>query len=165
MQLYKLSENYQRAVFELSAMLDSGEIDEQTMLDTLEGVQGEVTEKCINTGLHIKNLRSDLSQLEAVKKEFEAKIKATKSAIDFYENYLDKHMQKAHLPEASNEYVTIKYKKLPDIVECEEAPAEFSIIVPETRKPDKNKIKDALKSGQNLEFAKLVTGRTKLDIK
>lgn len=164
-QLYKLSDNYQKAVFELSAMLESGDIDSDTMTDTLEGVQGELLDKCINTGLHIKNLRSDLTQLESVKKEFEARIKSVKSSLEFFERYLDTNMQASKIPTVSNDYVQIKYKKLPDIVECLEAPAEFSIVVPETSKPDKKKIKDALVSGLELSFAKMIINRTKLDIK
>jgi hypothetical protein len=168
MQLYKLSDNYQRAVIDIEAMFEAGDIDQTTLADTLEGLEGDVKDKAINVALHIKNLRSDLAQLEEAKKSFDARIKQAKSSLEFYEGYLDTNLVKSGITEIKTDTVLIKYKKLPDIVEVAPdavIPDGFARIIPESREPDKRAILDALKIGATLDFASLITGRTKLEIK
>lgn len=166
MQLYKLADNYREAVIGMTELLDSGEITEQDMADTLEGISGEVQDKAINTALHIKNLRSDLSQVEEARKAFDDRAKAIKKSLDFFEHYLDDNLKKAGIDNLSHQMVTVKYKKLPPIVDVSgDVPEQYQRIIPEKREPDKKAIGDALKSGEHLDFASLITGRTKLDIK
>lgn len=168
MQLYKLSDNYQRAVIDIEAMFEAGDIDQTTLADTLEGLEGEVKDKAINVALHIKNLRSDLAQLEDAKKSFDARIKQTKSSLEFYEGYLDTNLVKSGISEIKTDKVVIKYKKLPDVVEVAPdavIPDDFARIIPESREPDKRAIMEVLKTGAELGFASLITGRTKLEIK
>lgn len=166
MQLYKLADHYQQAAAEIQNLFDAGEIDFAAVTDTLEGLEGEVKDKAINVGLHIKNLRSDIEQLENAKASFDARIKAAKSSLDFYENYLDLNLQKSGISEIKTDYLCIKYKKLPAIVEVTgDVPAEFQRVIPEKREPDKRAISDALKAGNALPFAALIEGRTKLEVK
>jgi len=166
MQLYKLADNYTEALQTIQALFESGEIDGDSAADTIEGLQGELQEKAINVALHIKNLRSDLEQLELAKKSFDSRIKSVESSLEFYESYLDNNMQKAGLQELKTAQVLVKYKKLPAIVEITgEVPAEFQRVVPETREPDKRAIGEALKAGIEVIGALLVDGRTRLEIK
>ena len=166
MQLYKLTDEYAAAVRNLESMFEAGDIDQAALSDTMEAMVGDVRDKAINVALHIKNLRSDLEQLEAVKAEYDARAKATKKQLEFYEGYLDTNMQKAGITEIKADYCQIKYKALPPVVEITgEVPVEFCRVIPEKREPDKASIKDAIKAGSELPFAALVTGRTKLEVK
>jgi hypothetical protein len=167
MQLYKLTDEYAAAVRNLEAMFEAGDIDQSALSDTMEAMVGDVRDKAVNVALHIKNLRSDLEQLKAVKAEFDAKAKAVEKQIDFYENYLDTNLQKAGMTDPIRDaYCYIGYKALPPIVEITgEVPVEYCRIVPEKREPDKVAIKDAIKSGADLGFASLITGRTRLEVK
>lgn len=166
MQLYKLTDEYAAAMRILDAMLEAGDIDESALSDTIEAMVGDVKDKAISVALHIKNLRSDVEQLEAVKAEFVARIKTTTKQLEFYEGYLDSNMQKAGLTEVKSAYCQIKYKALPPIVEITgEVPIEYCRVIPEKREPDKVAIKDAIKSGADLGFASLLIGRTKLEVK
>jgi uncharacterized protein Yka (UPF0111/DUF47 family) len=166
MQLYKLTDEYAAAVRNLEAMFEAGDIDQSALSDTMEAMVGDVRDKAVNVALHIKNLRSDLEQLKAVKAEFDAKSKAVEKQIEFYEGYLDTNLQKAGLTEVKSDYCQIKYKALPPIVEITgEVPDQYVRIIPEKREPDKVAIKDAIKSGADLGFASLITGRTKLEVK
>lgn len=166
MQLYKLAENYMEAVRSLEQMLEAGDIDKNALVDTLEGLGGEIKDKAVNVALHIKNLRSDLEQLENAKASFDSRIKSTKASLEFYEGYLDNNLVKAGINEIKSDFVVIKYRSLPAIVDITgEVPAEFQRVIPESREPDKKAILTALKSGQTFEFANLVEGRTKLEIK
>ena len=167
MQLYKLTDEYAAAVRNLEALFDAGDIDQSALSDTMEAMVGDVRDKAVNVALHIKNLRSDLEQLKAVKAEFDAKAKAVEKQIDFCEFYLDTNLQKAGITGPIREaYCYIGYKALPPIVEITgEVPVEYCRIVPEKREPDKVAIKDAIKSGADLGFASLITGRTRLEVK
>lgn len=165
MKLYELSEQYVDALDTLEGLLLEGEIDQEAFNNTMEGLEGEVKDKAVNVALHIKNIKSDIEQLAKAKKEFEAKQKSKESQLEFYTQYLDFHMRATGLNEVGNEYVTVKYRKLPDVVECAGAPPEYSIIVPESSKPDKVRIKEAIQSGVELPFARLITGRLGLSIK
>jgi hypothetical protein len=166
MQLYKLTDHYAAAVRNLESMFEAGDIDQSALTDTMEAMVGDVREKAVNVGLHIKNLRSDVEQLEGVKAEFDARIKAAKKQLEFYEGYLDANMQKAGLTEVKSDYCQIKYKALPPIVEITgEVPDQYMRVIPEKREPDKVAIKDAIKSGFALPFAAMITGRIKLEVK
>jgi hypothetical protein len=166
MQLYKLADNYAKAIRAIESMVEAGELNTETAADTLEGLQGELKDKAINVALHIKNLRSDLAQLEDAKKSFDARIKAAEASLAFYEQYLDANMQKSGLVELKTPEVLVKYKKLPAIVDITgEVPEPFQRVIPEKREPDKRAIGDALKAGQVLDFAALIEGRTKLEVK
>lgn len=164
MQLYKLTDEFQEAVGNLNEAFAAGDLDERTLEDTMEALEGEMQDKCINVGLHIKNLRSDVDQLKNAKDEFALKQKRAQKQLDFYEYYLDHNMQKTGMKKAGNEYVDIKYRNLPDTVVCTAAPVEYSIVVPESSKPDKRKIKEALVNGESLSFATLLTGRQGLSV-
>ena len=166
MQLYRLTDEYAAAVRNLESMFEAGDIDQSALSDTMEAMVGDVRDKAINVALHIKNLRSDLAQLEDAKKSFDARIKAAESSLAFYEQYLDANMQKSGLVELKTPEVLVKYKKLPAIVDITgEVPEPFQRVIPEKREPDKRAIGEALKAGQVLDFAALIEGRTKLEVK
>ena len=166
MQLYRLTDEYAAAVRNLESMFEAGDIDQSALSDTMEAMVGEVKDKAINVALHIKNLRSDLAQLEDAKKSFDARIKAVESSLTFYEQYLDANMQKSGLVELKTPEVLVKYTKLPAIVNITgEVPEPFQRVIPEKREPDKRAIGEALKAGQVLDFAALIEGRTKMEVK
>ena len=62
MNLYELTEQYD----EVMSLLYDGETDEQTILDTLESIDGEIEDKADNYAKIIKNM---LGEAEAVKRE------------------------------------------------------------------------------------------------
>lgn len=166
MQLYKLADGYTEAAKAISAMVEAGELDAVSAADTLEGLGGDLQDKAINTALHIKNLRSDIEQLESAKKAFDARIKAAQSELDFFESYLDANLRKAGINEIKSAMAVIKYKKLPAIVEVTgDVPDQYQRVIPEKREPDKRAIAEALKQGLEVSGAQLIDGRTKLEIK
>ena len=164
--LYKLSNDFRAAMDNMKAMLENEDIDQAAYQDTMDGLTGELTDKCVNVGLHIKNLRSDVSELEQASKEFQARLKKAKSNLEFYENYLERHMIEHDIDKLETAMIELSFKKLPDLVEVDgDVPVEYSRVIPESHAPDKKAIADALKSGEELDFAHFVTGRKKLNIK
>jgi len=164
--LYALSYEYRQAIENVQVMYNHGDIEQDVMEDAIDAAGEDLRKKCINVGLHIKNVRSDLKQFEGVVSEYQAKVKRIEAILAFYENYLDVHMKKSGLTDVSNQYVNVKYRKLPDKVECgNHVTREFSITVPESSRPDKKKIKDFLENCGSLPFARMITDRTKLMVK
>ena len=170
MQLYKLSEEAQSALSNMKAMLENEEIDAETYNDTMEALTGELTDKVVNVGLHIKNLRAEAEGLKNAALEFAKRKKSVDSNIEFYEGYLFKHMQANHIETAGNEYIALKVKKLPDMVQVG-YPALLSADlflpakpVPE-RQPDKKAILAAFKKDGFVDGAELITDRKALSIK
>ena len=64
MRLYQLTEQYE----EIINLLYDGETDEQTILDTLESIEGEIEDKADN---YAKMIKSMLADAEVIKKEEE----------------------------------------------------------------------------------------------
>jgi hypothetical protein len=165
-QLYKIADEHRDAIEALGAMLEAGEIDRDSHDDTLSAFQADTEEKAANVALFIKNMRSDHEQLKAATAELAEKAKALQSRIEWYENYLETNLRKSGIESIKSTYAEVKFKNLPPIVEITGAiPAEFERVIPEKREPDKRKIAEALKAGNAVDGAELITGRTKLEIK
>ena len=169
MQLYKLSEEAQAAMSNMKAMLESEEIDAETYNDTMEALTGELVDKVVNVGLHIKNLRAESQALKDASAEFAKRQKSIESNIDFYEGYLFKHMQANSIEKAGNEYIELKVKKMPDMVQINDSASLpdhcFLPVKPPVPAPNKKFILAALKSGDVIDGAELITDRKSLSIK
>ena len=66
MKLYEISDDYLARVQMLDEHLDSGQIDEQMYLDTLDSLDGEFTEKGLNIGKLIKTWEAEELALKDV---------------------------------------------------------------------------------------------------
>ena len=103
--LYELSEQYEylqdmlqqiyeeRDHVEMAGVEDPETVDQQTILDTLEGIDGEIEEKADNIAKMIMNNKS---RIEALKKEEErlcARRKACENSLDFLKKYLQGNLE------------------------------------------------------------------------
>ena len=61
MKLYELTEQYEEVI----NLLYDGETDEQTILDTLESIEGEIEDKADNYARIIKNLTAEAEMVKA----------------------------------------------------------------------------------------------------
>jgi malonyl CoA-acyl carrier protein transacylase len=91
MSLYKITESYA----ELQAMAESGEVDAQTIADTLEGINGDATDKIANTLKVIENLSLIESGAREEAKRLQAIAKARKSEIDRLRDGIALYMSKS----------------------------------------------------------------------
>ena len=83
--LYELTNGYKRAFTELESLLDSGEIDEQSVKDTLIGVGGECKNKIFNVAKHVLNMKDDLLSISNEKKRLQIRSERIKKSISYYE--------------------------------------------------------------------------------
>ena len=159
MQLYKLTEEYTRFV----DAVDSGEIPEEAILDTLDAISGELNEKAENIALVIKNLRAEAEAIKAEEVKLKERREAKEREAERIKFYLSRCMQTADIRKLETPTVRISFRRT-ESVEIEEGKeADFVkwaqttgredlISVRTEVKPVKAAIKDLIKAGDTVAF-------------
>ncbi|WP_317366367.1 siphovirus Gp157 family protein [uncultured Tyzzerella sp.] len=160
--IYEIMGDY-NTLFEMSSDEEMPkELFEQMLKDTKESIDFSLEEKAYSYAKVCKNLAYNRSLLEGqekfLKEELErlqSKIKSSKSNEKCIKDTLLEAMQLADIPRFKNDIFTIYQSKniSVEVLDCEKALKQdlASIEI----KPDKDKIKRKLQSGENLDFAKL----------
>ncbi|MCO7172525.1 siphovirus Gp157 family protein [[Clostridium] scindens] len=164
MNLYELTEQYD----EVMSLLYDGETDEQTILDTLESIDGEIEDKADNYAKIIKNM---LGEAEAVKREKD-RLQARQQALESRARWLKDTLQ------ANLEFIgKTKFKtalfsfsvsqnggKQPLAIteNIEEIPGKY--LIAQKPVPNKDAIRELLQS-REVEWAKLEPYGTHLNIR
>ena len=154
--LYTIASQY-RADLESLSDLD---LPPEVVADTVEGMQGEVSDKLravIAYSLELDVLAAGASDAA---KRMADRAKSLKSRVDWLREYALSAMQQTGIGEVSSDEFAAKIAKKPasvQIAEGAELPAEFMRVKTVTE-PDKTAIKEALSNGQEVPGASLVTG-------
>lgn len=154
--LYELAGQYKAIEQKL---LDS-EANAQTIADTLEGVAGEVEEKCINVTYVIRNLESSAEQIKQAEKAMAERRKAIENKAAQLNNYLLTNIQRTGITKVSCPFFEIAIANNPPAVVIDDENAindKFKKTVT-TTSLDKLAIKEAIKSGEAVEGAHLESG-------
>ncbi len=153
--LYKLSEQYNR----IYAMGCDEEIDAQTILDTMESLEGEIQEKleaCCRV------IRSWEAQSEGLKVEIATLTKrkrATENAIEKMKFYMAEQMGVIGVEKMEAGIFKLALQNSPPSMEIADelkVPSEYVEMTPVINKA---KIKAELMSGKLLKFAQLFQGK------
>lgn len=165
LKLYELANDYQRALVELP---ESG-LDEQTIADTLEGLEGALTIKAQNVAAYCLNLEAEAEAVKAVGKRVTERAAALEARAQSLRGYLYANMKRSGISEikANDGSFTARIKNNPPAVEIAPdviLPIEFTRLIPAKVEPDKTKLKDALKAGREIDGVRLVQG-DRLEIK
>lgn len=145
MKLYELTGQF----LELMDMLEDEDVEEQVIMDTLEGVEGEIEQKADGYAKIMKSIESDvegldkeISRLTARKKTFENRIK-----------WLKQNLQMCMIATGKRKFTTDLFsfgiqknggkRKLTVDVEIDNIPEEYRIKQPDT--VDGDKLRDYLK--------------------
>jgi hypothetical protein len=153
MKLYELTNDYQKVL----ALAEEG----QDITDTLESISGAIEVKAEGITHIVKNLEADT---EAIEKEIKrlAELKdRNKKAVENIKNYLFFNMQAIGRSEIKTPLFTAKIQKNPAAVIIDDetkVDAKFLTIIPQSYKVDKVAIKEALKNGVELSYARLEQG-------
>ena len=159
--LYQLTNNYETVL----NMLYDEDIDLQCILDTLEGIDGEIEEKADNYAKIIKELEA---KQEAKKKEAERLLKDAKTLenrIKYLKNSLQEAMNKTGKRKFSTDLFTFSIVKnggKQAVVIDGDVPITYMRKVMEN---DTDKIRQALEAGEELSFASLKPRGESLRIK
>jgi hypothetical protein len=153
--LYNVAEEYRAAVETLADL----ELDGQTLLDTLEGMSGELEIKAQNVVMFARNLEANAKAIKEAEAEMAKRRKAMENRADGLRRYVLGSMQHAGVEKIECPYFRISIRNNPPAVEIFEEgliPAEFMVTPePPPAAPDKTAIKEAIKAGREVSGARL----------
>lgn len=153
MTLYEMS-NTARQLYEL---FEAGEIDEQTVTDTMESIGA--SEK-LESYVYIQR------QLEAEIAGYKAEIERMTDRVHSLQSHVDRMRQaQVDFMQATGQKkanaglfkLSLRENKSCEIEDESLIPAEYMTVIPETWKPDKRAMLAAMKQGERINGAKLTT--------
>lgn len=162
-KLYELT----NAVIGLRAMIDDESIDEQTFLDTLESIEGEIEVKAENL---LKFERELLADVDAVNNEIKRlqRIKTARAnRAAALREYLRLNMLNSGIDKIACPFFSITLKKAAPILVVEDdslIPKRYFEVVT-TRKLKRKELLDDLKAGKGIKGASIGESKRALLIK
>lgn len=171
MNLYEINSEIADAIESMfdSVNPETGEIDAGTV-ERLESLKAERAAKLDGIGAYLKNLDSDIDALDAEIKNLQARKKVKENrkerlktyTADFLASEITDENPKPRF-ESARVVLSLRSSESVEITDESGIPAEF-IKVKTTTEPDKTAIKKAIKAGESVNGAVLVT-KNKLQIK
>ena len=158
--LYELTNAYETV---LNMLYE--EDDEQMILDTLEGIEGEIEEKADNYAKIIRELEAKAKSRKEEAKRLTDNAKTLENKIKFLKDNLYNSMKITGKTKFSTDLFTFNIAKnggKQALTIDGEVPAEYTKTITEN---DVDKIRQALENGENLSFAHLEDRGESLRIK
>lgn len=147
-RLYELTSD----LLVLQEMLEDS-VDDQCLLDTLEGVQGEYEIKLESYCKVIKNLEGDMDALKAESDRLTAKRKVLENNVDRLKKAMFDSMKATNTPKVKGQLFTVAIQRnggktpvvqAPD-VDLSKLPDELVVV---TEKPNLDAIRELLEAGK-----------------
>jgi hypothetical protein len=155
-----------RAEFERLA--ESGEVDPQTVLDTLESLDGDLNSKAVAVAMFSRNLEATADAVREAGKAMLARADRIEKRAESIRNYLLFNMEFAQVTKIECPFFVISIKRNPPavVIDDEKAIPDRYKVTPEppAPRPDKAAIREALKCGDEVPGARLVQS-DRLEIK
>lgn len=147
--LYELKDDY----LYLQNLMENPEVDEQTIRDTMEGIEGELEIKAEAYAKVILNIESDISVIKSEEKRLADRRKTLENNIKRMKEALQYVMEMTGKTKFKTELFSFNVQNNPASVVMDEQyieniPEEY--LIPQEPKIDRNKIKDAIKAGKDL---------------
>lgn len=162
--LYEIAAEHRAMVEALTDTQD----DARAIADTIEAESYPLEIKAQNVAYAIKTLDANAAAIESAAKSMIARAKTMRDRANHVREYLKTCMEVAGVKKIECPHFDLSIRKNPESVDIYEPgliPAEFMRAPePPPPLPDKSAIKDAIKSGKEINGAKLVQG-TRLEIK
>ncbi len=157
MNLYEIKEEF----LELLDAIENGEIPDEAVADTLEGMKGEFDEKIENTACYIKNLKAEADAIKAEENSLKERRQAKEHQIERLKNGMMECMSHLGIKkvEGARARVTISTRAGASVLISPDAviPGEYQRTKVE---PDKTALKEALKAGAAIKGVTLVDSRS-----
>ena len=140
--LFEIASQYSQAFLSMADM----DIDQQTIDDTLEALEGELEAKAINIAAFCRNLEAEAAMVEDAEKAMRDRRKALENKADRIKRYLKENLLHAGVTKInSDQRFQISIKKAADkvVIDDETAIPAVFIRVKTITEPDKIAIKNA----------------------
>jgi seryl-tRNA synthetase len=146
--------------------LDPDEVDEQTLLDTMEGLEGEIDIKAHSIAAFVRNVESNAEAVREASKRMNARAARLEKKAERIKAYLKEQMEKLGSKRLDMPEFVLRVTKNPPSVEIYDfasVPARFKYNKIEVA-VDKTAIKAELDAGREVPGARIKQD-TRLDIK
>jgi hypothetical protein len=151
----------------LSDKLHDLDLDDQTILDTLEGESTDLIEKGKNVAAVFRNLESDAKQIKEAEQQLAERRKAYEKRAESLKNYLKTNMEIAGIQKIECPWFVVSIAQNPEAVTVDDEsliPRDYFKEIPVSYQLDKALVKLAIKDGFTVPGARLTRG-TSLRIK
>lgn len=161
MKLYELAMNY-RALMEA---IDNDELPEEAIADTLEAVTGEIEDKADNIACMLKSLDAEIVAIKAEETRLAERRKAKESAKERIKQYLSDMLLGIGIDKVETARNKITFRKSESVELDEDTFFEWAckngshLLTYTAPKPNKTEIKKALKAGEEIEGATIVSSQ------
>lgn len=162
--LYQLAAEYRA----LADRLHDTDLDEQTILDTLEAESGDIETKIINSAKVARNLRAAAKARREAAKPMTDTADREEAQADWIEGYIKRCIEQAGISKISSPWFSVSIRANPPslIVDDESAiPADYFREIPAKREVNKPLIKAAIKDGVDIPGVHVESTGTRLEIK
>ena len=158
MKLYELTSNYNNL---LDRLYD--DIDEQTIIDTLDSIECAIEEKAANIAKINAQIDYNIDVLDAEIKRLQHRKETMKNRQTSIRNYLFAQLKKLGKTKIETDIYTISIRKNPAkliIDNPEKINASFLTVIPEHTEINNAALKEALKTGEFVDGAHLEQGES-----
>lgn len=158
MKLYELTQQFR----ELESIED---LDEQTLLDTLESIEGAFIDKGRNVAAYFQNLDADIEALRQAEHKITLRRKAIENKSRSLKEYLLRNMLATGITKIECPEFSVTLRKPTQIVDVFSDLDQKYLNEKTTVTPDKRLIAADLKAGIEVPGARLIDSKQTLTIK
>lgn len=152
MKLFELTSQYQRVL----AMVDE-EADMDVIRDTLESIEGLITDKAESIAKLIKSIDADIEAIQAEEKRLYDRRKALENRRNSIKEYLETQLISAGIDKVKGTLFTISIQNnSPSVNIQDDATVPEKYYIPQPPKLDKRALIEDLKAGAQYEGIELV---------
>jgi hypothetical protein len=112
--LYELTGNYWQAMEYLTH--PQNDIPAQAIQDTLEGIEGEIKDKCINVAKAQKNIETTIQAIKQEETRMKQRRINLEKRLDWLKTYLKTNMEQASIDRIESPWFIISIRKNPESV-------------------------------------------------
>lgn len=158
--LYQIADNYLADIRDL----DDEDLDEQSFLDKLKSLGGDLDAKATATAMYVKNLEAAADAIKQAEKAMAERRKTKESKASKVKEYLLENMLRTGITKIECPHFVLSVRKNPpsvDVLMQDQIPDEY-FDIPDPLPPTLNKkrLADDLKAGVVIEGARLTQGNS-----
>lgn len=167
MKLYEIANDYEALI----EAIESGEIPEDAIADTLEGIESLLEDKADNIACLIKNIKADVQAIRAEELNLAERRKSKENQIERLTTYLSETLQRVGIAKMETARNKISFRKSESVLVADECDfIEWArknhddLLTYKDPTINKTAIKKAIASGEKIEGA-LIESKLNIQIK